>query len=114
MMYVAYEDGVYRHRTIAFGCNLEDLTPAILEYFNNTDDYHTVTVELLDTHNTEPVVICYYNQKVSYRYYTRTQGYGAGRMRAIDGECVIYKDGEVFHKYSQSYKLKDGEVWDDN
>lgn len=113
IMYVAYEDGVYRHKTVAFGEELADLTSEILNYFSGTDDYHVVNVELLDTHTKERTCVCTYHQTITYRDYEKLSGYGRGRMRAIDGKCVVCKDGVAFHEYVQSYQLKDGEVWCD-
>lgn len=56
-LYVAYEQGVYRHRTLAFGLSEKDLWMPVLEYFMSTDDYHTVVVELLnmDTSQVEAI-----------------------------------------------------------
>ena len=113
MMYSAYEDGVYRHKTVAFGEELADLTSEILNYFNSTDDYHVVNVELLDTYTKEISAVCTYHQTITYRYYEKLSGYGHGRMRAIDGKCAVYKDGAVFMEYVRSHQLKDGEVWRD-
>lgn len=112
IMYVAYEDGVYRHKTVAFGEELADSTSEILDYFKNTDDYHVVNVECLDTYAKEITAVCTYHQTITYRHYEKLSGY-RGRMRVIDGKCVVYKDGEVFHEYIKSHKLKDDGVWCD-
>ena len=104
-LYVAYEDGVYRQGTIAVALSEEDLYPSILEYFSKTDDYHNITVEVLEA-SLPATRLCRYKiqsdrVKVLHHRYTSRQ--------ARHGKRVVYRDDIEVDSFWQDYQLKDGE-----
>lgn len=106
-LYVAYEDGVYRHSTIAVALSEDELYPSILEYFSKTDDYHSITVELLEAgKDIEPVSV--YSIK-SERVKVFHPDYSSNCRR--HGKRVVYRDGVEYDSLHQEYKLMDGEYF---
>ena len=106
-LYVAYEDGVYRHETIAVQSMEKDIFPKVLDYFKNTDDYHDITVEYLgDGDKTKR--ICVYSVRSERKGFSKG---GYTGYSAIHGKRIVHKDGVKFMEFIQEYKLEDGEEW---
>lgn len=109
-IYVAYEDGIYRHKTISVGYSEESLIPDIINYFKGTDDYHQITVEVLNPENASAEELCVFkvvsdrNLKVRMKHQAI-----ANTSSRIHGDRVVYKDGVEFCRWFQVYQLKDYE-----
>jgi hypothetical protein len=114
-MYVAYEQGVYRHITVAFGESLDSIYPKILEYFENNDEYHDIEVEILDTDVGTVEDCTTFSQKISYGHTYIEDGnvlrYNFYKHKVKHGICTILKDGEIFDTYTYEHQLRKKETW---
>lgn len=109
-IYVAYEDGVYRHKTISVGYSEESLINDIIKYFKGTDDYHQITVEVLDPENSLAEELCVFTVKSERNLKVRMKHQAISNASSrIHGDRVVYKDGVEFCRWFQEYQLKDYE-----
>ena len=106
-LYVAYEDGVYRQSTVGVALSEEELYPSILGYFKSTDDYHNVSVEILEAG--KPVEGLYIYSIRSAKVKVLHPRFGSAPR--IHGERIVSKDGLDVDSLWQEYKLKEGETF---
>lgn len=109
-IYVAYEDGVYRHKTISVGYSVEELTLDIINYFKDTDDYHQITVDALNPENSSAEEMCVFKVVSERNIEVKMKHQAvANASSRIHGDRVVYKDGVEFCRWFQAYQLKDYE-----
>lgn len=112
-MFVAFEEGVYRHQTIAASDTLEGLIPAAIEYFKGQEDfYHTIEIEDISTEKVECVES--WMSRGETKQVAREVCWGWNKYDRKHGEQRIEDMvGYTVATWNTEYTLEEDEVWAD-